>query len=104
MKILTIEQAMAQDLECKKYDQDRYEYEDKDGVWHLIHNGIEVSRGDWVYSYDIKRHQYQDNDGIQHLIHNGEEVAQGKSVFSYSLDRYSYQCDGFEYFINRTKN
>jgi hypothetical protein len=89
MKILTLEQAKNQGLECHKYDLERYKFTDKYVIQHLIHNGEEVAQGSYVHSYDLNRYLYEDSDGIEHHIDltkdNDNSISDGSTAKYYEL-------------------
>lgn len=80
--------------DCKfykhKHDENRWKYQDDDGIFHLIHKGVEVAKGVHVHSYDFNCWKYRDKLGTEHLIHEGVEVASGEWIYSYDLNHWEY--------------
>ena len=57
---------IAQGNSVNSYDNGDYEWK-KDGVMHLIRDGVEIAQGDYVYSYDNGNYEWR-KDGVMHKI------------------------------------
>ncbi len=90
-KVLTIEQAESQGFFVDYYDNGDYNYEDGDGIMHLIRNGEEITSGNYVDSYNTGHYKYEDQEGIEHLMKDGEEIMAGKNIHMYDNGDYKYE-------------
>ena len=76
-KITTIEQATELWLETFCYNNGDLEYKDKQGFWHLIRNGVELTKGlkaiD-IYSYSNGDWQYWDKKGFYKFDKNNNKI------------------------------
>ncbi len=89
--------------ELWSYNNGDYEYQDKDGIIHLMREGKEIASGKSVYSYDNGDYDYEDQEGIHHLIRNGKEIASGTLISLHSDDSYTV-FNGTKIWIKFDKN
>ncbi len=56
------------------YANGDYDYEDEEGIEHLIRDGKELCKGVWVYSFDNGDYEYSDEEGIEHYVRKEDIV------------------------------
>ena len=99
MKILTKQDAEQKRCAVFRYGNGDYSYI-VDKTEHLIRNGIEIAKGDWVFSYINGDYTYKVN-GIDHLMRNGKEIAKGDYVRSYPNMNYECTVRGINHLFNK---
>jgi len=88
MKILTLEEAKKKGLRYYSYHNGDYEYQTKDGIWHLIRDGVDLLKGKRAVdclSYENDDYDYQTKDGIYHLIRDGVDLLDGKRAVEHLI-------------------
>ena len=66
-EILTLQEAKDLGHNTIEYNSTVFKYEDEDGIWHLIREGIEIAKGKIVGYYEPRDYFFEDECGTLHL-------------------------------------
>ena len=93
------------------FDNGDWKYEDQQGFYHLIRNGVELTKGlkvKQVYSYDNGTWIFRDEQGFRHIYSDGIELTKGvnsREVFYINDGTWRYKdIEGNWHYFDKDNN